>query len=935
MKTAKPSYILELNLKQKIIIALFGIVGLFGVLTFEVTQQIDQSETKFHQNADLLIKKQTAEQQRISTILETLSEYYTSQLIKNSSEFTDFAQSLLNKSSNNIIGLATLIARDQKTKFEQTQHGLGYESFKISNSQLFKQQHENTKHAFLTITTITPLKPKNAIYLSEDLFSIPDLVNKFTQAIQSNQTQHKILISQKDGTVNRLSFKPIYLNSPQKLSHEERLKQVRGIVFTVQPIEEITLKHAAEFFSPENTGISLSLYQNSEHSVLKQIQTLENHQDLESTILPKRTFESQLTLPYLQADQQIKIHQVWNLQNLKIASLLKVAALTLTIFVLLLALILILVRYTQNLHQTQSRLNQILKTSQDAVILTTQKGNIIDWNPEAEQLFGFSKQEAIGQPIASLIFEQYKSVISNSFESDTILEEGFAKIVLLDKPDSTNQKIEVKLHNRSGDVITAEIAKSILHIKGQIEVGLFIKDISYQRRTEEAMTQMAFYDPLTKLENRAYFKKTIDELVDTSPSNNFAILFMDLDGFKQVNDTLGHSVGDELLIVIAKRIKNALRNNNDNNHICRFGGDEFVIMLENVDETGAAKISLRLLNQIERVIKIEADELQVSASIGIALYPQHGEDVDTLLRHADTAMYQSKDIGKNTYSLYHDSMEEDLAERILIEKHLRNAIKNREFNLVYQPQVNLQTGKIIGLEALIRWNNPILGFVPPDKFIPIAEESNLILNIGEWVTQTCIEQLQSWKNTSFDNLHIAMNVSSVQFESPYFLNFVSTLMENSGLKNHLLEIELTERTVMGNVNENIERFNEIRSSGFGLSVDDFGTGYSSLSYLKKFPLSILKVDKTFVDGIPDDDDDKSIVTAILNLAHSLNMRVVAEGIETQEQMQYLQDLHCDFGQGYHISRPKPIEELETWLTENQHYFFKSESRQRTLEYRDV
>jgi len=584
------------------------------------------------------------------------------------------------------------------------------------------------------------------------------------------------------------------------------------------------------------------------------------------------------------------------------------------------SLIITLSRYTTNLLITQTRLLQILETSQDAVIITDKNGYILDWNPESESLFGFTKEQAVNQCIVDLVFDMTDNLTTNRDELSYI--DHFYKTLHLYGP-RPSQKVEVVLLDSEKNKITAEVSTAILNIQNNTEISLFIKDITYQRQTEDAMTKMAFFDALTQLENRTFFKRTVNELISSEPNGYFALLFLDLDGFKQVNDTLGHNIGDELLKVVAKRIQNTLRSNNGESHVCRFGGDEFVVLLKNSKEKTGSQTSLRLLNQIERVIKIEDDELQVSTSIGMALYPQHGKDIDTLLRHADTAMYQSKSLGKNTYSIYHDAMEESIAERSLLEKHLRKAIEHNEFHLVYQPQINLQTGNIIGVEALIRWNNPVLGFVPPDKFIPIAEESHLILNIGEWVTKTCIAQLEAWKGTAFDSLHIAMNVSSVQFENPYFIGFVRKLMEDSGISNHLLEIELTERTVMNNVNENISRFNQIRSSGFGLSVDDFGTGYSSLSYLKKFPLSILKIDKSFIDGIPQDDEDIIIATAILNLAHSLSMQVVAEGVETEEQLEYLTKARCNFAQGYLISRPLAIKDLENWLSENHLNFYSN------------
>lgn len=917
-----------------LIVTLLGLIWLAIILAHEANNQYGQANAIVQQKTLAMIQQQQVEHKRSETLLNALSEYYTSQAVKSHSDFGEFANGLLkNSHSDNTIGLAELVSRAKKQQVEEYQRDLGFESFSISNSALFFQQKQNLHHPYLAITSITPLDPKHSIYLSEDLFSIPQIVTKFMDSIQENQVQTLLLVENKSSKIQKLIFKPIYLNSPNLLTHEQRLKQVRGIVFILQPLETKLLIQANSFLGQAHTNISLKSPNNFDIDSIKIIQ--EN--TVEASWMDQwLNLKINAKLPRSETFDYAKIEYIrsWQIHDLNQSAMIKTLLIALMIYILLTLVILLVAGYAKNLRQTQNRLSQLLKTSQEAIIITDIKGYIIDWNPEAEQIFDFKKEEVIGQNIVCLIFDNPKNLSLDNESVEQELIQKFTQSLKIQLMNTTSHKTEINLHNKTGGSITAEVATSFMKVNNKTEVSLFIKDITYQRETEEAITKMAYFDPLTQLENRTFFKASIDKAIEHSPEKNIAFLFLDLDGFKQVNDTLGHSVGDELLKVIAKRIQNALRNNDSSNHICRFGGDEFAIMLDKMDEISASQASSRLLNQIERNIKIGEDELQVSASIGIALYPEHGEDVDTLLRHADTAMYQSKGLGRNTYSIYHHSMEEDLTERIQIEKQLRSAVHNREFTLVYQPQINLKTGQVIGVEALIRWNNPTLGFVSPDKFIPIAEETNQILNIGEWVTQTCIQQLKDWKNTRFGSLHIAMNVSSVQFENLHYLSFVNKLMENAGVHNHLLEIELTERTVMNNADENIARFNQIRANGFGLSVDDFGTGYSSLSYLKRFPLSVLKIDKTFVDGIPQEEDDISIATAILNLAHSLNMNVVAEGVETPEQLEYLRSLGCNFAQGYYISRPVPIKELEEWLSNNNSNFYQNNSSD-SLKYNDA
>ncbi len=914
----------ETSIKQKFLIFVLGFLWLSIASVIEIAHQYQEHKEQFQQYAIAFTNQQDIQQKRAETVLTALSEYYTSQTIKSYSDFRSFSQGLIDIKNGATIGLADLISRDKKPAVESNMQALGYESFSISNRHFFKEQESNEKLGFLTVTMVSPLDPKRSTYLSEDLFSIPGLVNTFQVAIKNNQPQTLLLTESRTHQVQKLIFTPVFLNSPDLMTHEQRLKQVRGVVFILEPLEENLLKQASHFFDRAHTTISFN-QAGSVHTIQVANDSYEHLSDNWFNL----PFSTSILLPTNSSSETIKITRTLHPSEIDQIALLIVILIASLLYFLLVTLIFTLIRYTRNLRLTQTRLSQIIETSQDAVIITNEEGFIIDWNPEAETLFKHPKSKALGECVFCLIFDTNLQIdIEDSDSKQQAIELFYRTLQLnIDNIDKHNgsRKIECILHDSAHKPITAEIATSVLKIRDNTEISLFIKDITYQRQTEEAITKMAYFDSLTQLENRTFFKTAVDQFINDQPESHLALLFLDLDGFKQVNDTLGHNIGDELLKVVAKRIQNSLRGNHGNNHICRFGGDEFVILLKNVDEKNSSQISLRILNQIERTIKIAEDELQVSASIGIAMYPEHGKDVDTLLRHADTAMYQSKALGKNTYSLYHDAMEESIAERSLIEKHLRKAIQNDEFNLVYQPQINLETGAIIGVEALIRWNNPVLGFVAPDKFIPIAEESQLILTIGEWVTKACIAQLQAWKDTEFDSLHIAMNVSSVQFESPYFLGFVRKLMELSGIHNHLLEIELTERTVMNNVTENINRFNQIRSSGFGLSVDDFGTGYSSLSYLKKFPLSILKIDKSFIDGIPIDEEDIIITTAILNLAHSLSMKVVAEGVETEEQLKFLQKLKCNIAQGYFISSPLSIQDLESWLQKNQRNFFHKQA----------
>ncbi len=884
---------------------------------FEASQQYQTAKDSFTVNTDKLSSQQLQIEKHTAILLDALSQYYATNINLSNNDFEHFAKGLYKQSTNiHSIGFAPYLTKDQKSTFEQQQQQKGLSSVFIMGKGLFEEEAVNNSKHVLPISNIIPYDAEHILYLSEDLFSLPSVANQFKIAAQTNQPYTELLQSSHTKAFYTLSLKPVYFDDPYRLTPSERLQQVKGAVFIILPIEKIVFQQIKTLFSGKNIFFNSALpIKNS--PLFSQI-AYQGHPHSPLFSLLEFQFYKPFSLISNQSNTRIDLEQHWYLTQLKVEPILITLYLALVVFLAFILFSIVVFRHTQHLQQTQTRLTRIIDTSQEAVIVTNKEGIVKIWNPIAIQLFGYSEHNALNKPIMQLIFKH----------SETSNQEKLIQLFLttfnLHNDRSNNLKQELTLTTRSGKKVITEVATSVINNPknpADIEISFFIKDITYQRQTEAEIKQLAYFDPLTKLENRTFFKTQVEKIIQQKQYDTFAILFLDLDGFKQVNDSLGHSIGDELLIVIAKRINNALRSTAHTSHICRFGGDEFVLMLGNVYQKQAAQVSLRLLNKIERLIKLKHDELKISGSIGIALYPQHGQDVDTLLRHADTAMYQSKGSGKNTYSIYDDSMEKQLSRRLLLEKHLRNALRLNEFSLVFQPKIEVLTGTIVGVEALIRWNNPVLGFVPPDEFIPIAEESSLILKIGDWVAKTCIQQLVLWRKTKHKNLHIAINVSSQQLQHPSFLQSITQMMKQESLAPNLLEIELTERTIMSNAEENIIRFNEIREQGFELSVDDFGTGYSSLSYLKKFPLSIIKIDKSFIDGLPMDEEDASIAKAILSLSHNLNMKVVAEGVETAEQLTFLKNLNCNLAQGYHISRPLTIQNLEAWLTQNEACFY--------------
>ncbi len=430
--------------------------------------------------------------------------------------------------------------------------------------------------------------------------------------------------------------------------------------------------------------------------------------------------------------------------------------------------------------------------------------------------------------------------------------------------------------------------------------------------------RLAYYDALTGLPNRRMF---MDRLVwslqhvkrDTSKSG--AVLHIDLDRFKQINDTLGHRVGDGLLKGVAQRLLQQVRavdtvsvmtGDEPQMSLSRLGGDEFTVLLPEMTRAeNAAQVARRILTALEEPFRVDGHEVFVTPSIGIAVFPDDGADIDTLLKHADVAMYHAKQRGRNTYEFYSGEMNARALERLSLENQLRRALERDELLLVYQPKVDVRGGRIVGAEALLRWIHPELGTVSPQEFIPLAEEAGLIVALGEWVLHMACQQNKAWQTAGLGDTRIAVNVSSRQFGEARLMQTIQKALQRSGLAPEYLTLELTENMLMDNARENLEALHQIKDMGIKLSIDDFGTGYSSLSYLKQFPLDELKVDRSFVSPIQTEADDAPIVTAIIAMAHSLGLSVVAEGVETEAQLAFLRARNCDVYQGYLCSKPIP------------------------------
>ena len=538
----------------------------------------------------------------------------------------------------------------------------------------------------------------------------------------------------------------------------------------------------------------------------------------------------------------------------------------------------------------------------DAVVCTDIAGNITFLNLVAESVTGWSWKDAAGRPMAE-VFRILDGTGRDAIPNPTEIAVGRNRTLHL-RSDSI-------LVRRDGREVPIEDSVASIHDRQGQATGAVIvfRDVSAARAMSVEIAHSAEHDFLTDLPNRMLLNDRISQAIALAPRHNkqVAVLFLDLDGFKHINDSLGHPIGDKLLQAIGRRLATCVRVADT---VSRQGGDEFVILLSEAERgEDAAIVARRILQAVAEPHAIDQHELHVTASIGVSVYPDDGLDAETLIKNADTAMYQAKENGRQSYQFFKPAMNVRAVERQSIEESLRRALEREEFALHYQPKINLRTRAITGAEALLRWTHPTRGAVPPAQFIPIAEDCGLIRPIGSWVLREACEQARAWVDMGLPVATMAVNVSATEFRGERFLKGLFAILSETGLDPRVLELELTEGVLMKHADSAASILQGLRERGVQVAVDDFGTGYSSLSYLRQFPIDALKIDQSFIYQITAAGDDASIVTAVISMARSLKLRVVAEGVETLEQLQFLQARECDEAQGYYFSRPVPPQEF--------------------------
>jgi diguanylate cyclase (GGDEF)-like protein/PAS domain S-box-containing protein len=546
---------------------------------------------------------------------------------------------------------------------------------------------------------------------------------------------------------------------------------------------------------------------------------------------------------------------------------------------------------------------QIIQQMQDCVILIDFEGYIKSWNNGAQNLLGYHQDEMFNQHITSIFKDSSKEVVTHLNE--------FLK-------DRKNN-FEVELCSKYDESIVAELSFSTLKDTDEQHSGIicYLHDITHRKSIELALEEQrdkldyyANHDVLTSLPNRMYFQKYLEVLIGESNSKNkkLALLFLDLDRFKEINDSLGHEIGDRVLVIISKRLQNIL---GDDNIVARLGGDEFTIALKDIENTiEIADITNQIIDKLSEPICIDEQMLYVSSSIGISLYPDDAKNGKDLLKFADSAMYKAKEEGRNNYQFYSDDMTQSAFEKVIMEAHLREALQNGDFVVYYQPQIDAKSEKLVGMEALVRWEHQKLGVVPPSKFISLAEATGLIVELDRFVMYEAIKQYANWYAQGYNPGKLSLNLTVKQIHETDFIIELTHMMRKSNFDINWLCLEVTESQIMKNPDETIGVLKELSNMGISLAIDDFGVAYSSLSQLKKIPLDILKIDQSFIKGLPQNPQDISIAKAIIALANSLDFKILAEGVEYKEQREFLLQEGCDEIQGYYYSRPITAHEIE-------------------------
>lgn len=533
-------------------------------------------------------------------------------------------------------------------------------------------------------------------------------------------------------------------------------------------------------------------------------------------------------------------------------------------------------------------------------------------NPVYAQIFGYMQSEILNMNFLDLFHPNDRLLILDHLRK---LTDG----------EITKSEYQVRGIKKDQSIIYIDVHEHVKEANGRnlsvygtlfdrTEARREMEPLQMPNQAEDMIQYLAYHDSLTDLPNRRLFTHRLNKVLEEAKAQQtkLAVIFLDIDGFKTINDSFGHDAGDQLLKAIAKRLVHCVRRDDT---VARIGGDEFMFLLPKIHNLANAKIIARkILNVFKQPFKLNENKIHITPSVGVSIFPIHGEDANTLIKRSDTAMYYAKEQGKNNYQLYTEDLETQSLERRVLENDLRKAIFENGIELYYQPKIDIDTGQIVGMETLVRWQHQEFGIIPPSKFIPIAEETGMIIPLGDLILRTACKQNKAWQQQGYLPLRMSVNLSPVQFKQKNIVENIIGILNETGLGAGWLELEITEMTILENIEEATEKIQQLKEKGIYVSIDDFGTGYSFLSYLKECSIDSLKIDQSFIRGLSNHLNDQAVVSAIISIAHNLNLNVIAEGVETAEQMTFLRKNGCKEVQGYLFSRPVNAEQFESILS---------------------
>ena len=891
------------------------------VVWWSIWVDIEQLKREHTAEVSRIDRQLTQRVNSLETVLISLGGLYHASDELNLAELTGFSQELLLaypfiKSIFHLQKVATNERRD----FEDAMLEQGLISFRIHQHPDAPRQVKQAENDFtLPIDFIEPMDPLITSLLGYDFASHPGAKEAIGHAVLDNRVVATHQLQLKPSLAPAFYvMKPVYLGRYPPQTAQERMEMLSGMVILEVSLETFLSEtlHSQHFtlaVSDDKHSHATESQEAHAHEVSLTFEDVGAVSPSLSSILHLAAYEKELNLeltrPVTSSDINV-VRLAW-------------AWFSAMIILGLLAAAFAGRRSAQARAEAATntavaegeRFSQVVDNAFDAVITTDRTGRIVSWNRMAEEMFGYSSTEVSGWELLPLILDD---------QTTEAVRQELLSMIRSEDTERFNRHLETRGVDRKGRSFPLELALSRARVHGEPLLSVFARDISQRKESDRQIRRLAYYDTLTQLPNRQSFKDQTARAISFAKRhrNSGAVLYLDLDEFKRINDTLGHDLGDRLLVGVAERLKAELRDDDQISRvaanecpdgvgaIARLGGDEFTVLLTEVRAPlSVTVVARRIQETISSPFILAGHEVYVTPSIGIAMFPDDGSDVDEILKNADTAMYHAKSIGKNNFQFYSEDMNNRATNRLKLEGDLRRAMEREELQLVYQPQIDIATGRIIAAEALLRWTHPELGNISPFEFIPLAEETGMIIGIGEWVLNEACRQNKAWLDQGVGPIKVAINLSSVQFLQDDLNATVRRALQNSGLPPQHLELEITETILMRNVEETITALHGFREMGVGLSVDDFGTGYSSLSYLKRFPIDSLKIDRSFVKDIPEDSGDMAITAAIIAMGHQLNLEIVAEGVESPEQLEFLRLQGCETAQGYLISKPVSADEI--------------------------